>query len=351
MSLINRVVRELDRRRDAHTPVQVLPVGVRAAPPLPPRQSYAWVGLFLLAGVVGAGTAWWWLVTHRPTRPSNEAARPSNEPPMTTPIVRAPAPAPPAAVEHIAAESSPAARVAPEQTPKQTSAAPRERPAASTRTAPQTPASTTTMQSLREPRATPEPSPQTSAEQAEAAFKRGLELQRNHQIAEAERAWRDALQLDSGHDLARRALASLLAGRGDQEGAERVLAQGLQDHPDQTRIALALAQLQIARGAWRQALTTLEAGLPYATGNAAYLATTAELEARAGQHAQAARLYESALELSPDHVDWTIALGISLQANGRIDDAREVLRKARDANALDNLQRELIERKLRQLGG
>jgi MSHA biogenesis protein MshN len=187
--------------------------------------------------------------------------------------------------------------------------------------------------------------------QAEAAFRHGLDQYRKQHAAEAEQAWRGALELEPAHELARRALANLLISRGDREGAERLLADGLKDHPDQLQVALALAQIQVGRGSWRDALKTLEASLPYAQDNAIYLAATAELKARAGQHAEAARLFEAALRIAPDNPEWTIALGLALQADGRSDQARDVLRQARNLKSLDALQRELIERKLRQLGG
>lgn len=192
---------------------------------------------------------------------------------------------------------------------------------------------------------------QAPISKAEAAFRRGLALYRKQQVGEAETAWRTALELDPGHDLARRALASLLIGRGDREGAERLLQDGLSHHPEQLRVALALAQLQVGRGGWRDALKTLEVGLPYAQSNATYLAATAELKARAGQHADAAQLYESALLIAPNNAEWTIALGLALEADGRTADAYDVLNRARSLKPLDAQQRALIERKLRQLSG
>jgi Flp pilus assembly protein TadD len=186
---------------------------------------------------------------------------------------------------------------------------------------------------------------------AEAEFRRGRALFAKQRTDEAEAAWRSALELDPGHDLARRALASLLASSGDPGGAEELLADGLRTHPAQSRVALDLARLQMRRGAWSDAQRTLEAGLPYAQGNAAYLAATAELKARTGQQREAVRLYEGALRVAPDNPAWTLALGQALQDDGRADEAYEVYRHARDLRSLDAQQRALVERKLRELGG
>jgi predicted Zn-dependent protease len=186
---------------------------------------------------------------------------------------------------------------------------------------------------------------------AEAEFRRGRELLARQRAADAEAAWRSALELDPAHDLARRALAGLLAGRGDPGGAEEVLADGLRAYPAQSRVALDLARLQMRRGAWSDAQRTLEAGLPYAQGNAAYLAATAELKARTGQQREAVRLYEAALRAAPDNPAWTLALGQALLDDGRTDEAYDVFLRARELRSLDARQRAQVEQKLRELGG
>ena len=302
--------------------------------------------------------ATWWIVRFWPGG-TDRAQLPGPPPSPPGAFIRAPAPALPPAPEAAAPGNLPNAHPEPGASlPKPQPAAPSD--LAAGQASPAGDKTEAAPAATRAPKArdldvrVPEeaaPDAQEPVTEADAAFRRGLALYRRQQVGEAEQAWRTALELEPGHDLARRALARLLISRGDRDGAERLLADGLNNHPEQLRIALALAQLQVSRGDWRDALKTLEASLPYAQGNATYLATTAELKARAGQHAEAARLFEAALDSTPDNAEWTIALALALEADGRIADAYEVMRRARNLNTLDAQQRALIERKLRQLGG
>jgi Flp pilus assembly protein TadD len=353
MNLINRVLRELDRRKATQTASRSLPSGVQPPEACRARRRSGWVLVTALAVALGGAAAWW--ATQRETTPAPAHVAGPPEPPPG-PLARAPEPVAPHTAEPAPlpvptppapAEPEKGASLPPPSTEREpVASAPPPKPPEVVRAPEPDLLDLTAGTPVIEP---VEAGPAPTA--AEAEFRNGRALLAKQRTVEAEAAWRSALELDPGHDLARRALASLLVSHDDPGGAEEVLTDGLRTHPAQSRVALMLAQLQMKRGAWSEAQRTLEAGLPYAQGNAAYLAATADLKARTGQQREAVRLYEAALHIAPDNPAWTLALAEALQEDGRTDEAYDVYLHALGLRSLDAKQRTRVEQKLRELGG
>ena len=67
------------------------------------------------------------------------------------------------------------------------------------------------------------------------------------------------------------------------------------------------------------------------------------------RHAEAAQHYREALNIAPGNGVWWMGLGISLQADQHLPEAREAYTRARAANGLTPELQAFIERKLEQL--
>jgi MSHA biogenesis protein MshN len=117
----------------------------------------------------------------------------------------------------------------------------------------------------------------------------------------------------------------------------------------QTNFAMILARLQLDKGDQKAAIATLQRSLPASGSNAEYQAFLAALMQREGRHADAINLYEAALDKDPGNGVWWMGLGISLQADNRLQPAREAFMHARETASLSSELQAFVEQKIRQL--
>lgn len=397
MSLINQVLKDLERRHASRADVRGLPPSVRPLPDERGRRSGWLIMLACLALLVAGGAAaWWWFHTpaslpprlapvaqpvspppspvSQPPSPVSEAgpAQPaaSSEPAATPAAVPPPAEfAPPPAAS--TAPATPAPPVAAVTAPPQT--APAERPSSAAApvlapavasapalSKPQEPAADVDAPTAREREATdrsPEPAgsidkqvrPMSTSARAEAEFRRGMGLLQQGRPQDAEAALRAALEADPAHEQARQALLGVLLERGRRAEAETLLEEGLATNPKQVSLAMLLARLQLDRGAQQEALDTLLASLPNAQWSPDYLAMTAAVLTRASRHHEAAALYEAALRIGPNNAVWTMGLGLALRADGRPQEALTAFQRARDLKTLNPDLQAFVERQIREL--
>lgn len=185
----------------------------------------------------------------------------------------------------------------------------------------------------------------SKAQQADAEFRRAVELMQQGRINDAIAGYETALSLDAGHQAARQALVALLLEGKRGDAAERVLQEGLNSNPGQTGSAMLLARLQVERGMVGQATATLEKFLTYAGDQADYQAFFAALLQRQNRHKEAITHYQIALQLVPDNGVWLMGYGISLQAVQRNDDARDAFKRALASQTLGpDLQKFVLQR-------
>jgi MSHA biogenesis protein MshN len=111
---------------------------------------------------------------------------------------------------------------------------------------------------------------------------------------------------------------------------------------------MVLARLQLEKGG-PAALDTLLATLPYAGNNAEYQGFLAGVLQRDQRHAEAAQHYRDALTLAPNNAVWWMGLGISLQAEQHLPEAREAYTQARVKGGLTPELKAFVERRLEQL--
>jgi MSHA biogenesis protein MshN len=187
----------------------------------------------------------------------------------------------------------------------------------------------------------------TSQQQGENAYRRGLAALQEGRVQEAIASMEQAIFLYPRHESARQTLVGLLVENKRNDEAVRHLQLGLGLDVKQPQLAMLLARLQIEKGG--PAVETLQRTLPYARGNADYLAFLAGALQRAQNHREAAEQYEAALKLQPQNGVWWMGLGISLQADKRNTEALEAFNRARNSGNLSPDLQAFVERRLQQL--
>lgn len=186
-------------------------------------------------------------------------------------------------------------------------------------------------------------------QQAENEFQRAYQLMRQGSNTEALHGLENALKLDAGHERARRSMVGLLLENKRNNDAEKILNEGLRLNPQQSGFAMLLARLQVERNALPAALETLQLTLPYAEKQADYQSFLAALMQRQSRHKEAIEYYQKALQLKPNTGVWLMGMGISLHAEHRDDDARDIFKRALDSNTLNAELKTFVKQQLKEL--
>lgn len=370
MSLINQMLRDLDARRAPAADRAQLQNAVHAAPRRPARLLSVFGLVAVGVALAGAG-AWYWLTGRAQPAPQVQAI-PAPQPapqagqpaaaaaaaapavvaaanaPVVAPAVAMTAPAA-AAGEPPAPAPKPAASAKPARIPPGGATAGKRAPipappaAVPLAAAPTVPAAPETAHaSAAKAVAVPpaessiEKRPRTplSNEAAENEYNKAIVALRRGATAEAITSLQLALRLDVLHVSARQALLSLLLRQQQWGEAQAVAEEGLAVDPTQTGWAIALARLQMEHGKLGEASETLARHARYADRNADYQAFQALLLQKQKRHREASDRYIAAVSLRPGEARWWYGLGISLEADQRMQEAREAFTKARDAGNL-----------------
>lgn len=343
MSLINKMLQDLDAR--GSRPNLSAERLIKPVPGREPR-SRLWLLLgALLAALCGAGL-YWRLVDLAP------AALPAPAPAIR-PVLPAPRTPLPAAARNpdqpllplvSAAAASAPAQPSPAASPVSVSASvPRRRHRA--RLAPAAQAHVdehTNVHAVNELQEAKLP------QQAESAYRKALGALGDGQLRLAISGLEEALRFDPLHEAARQTLIGLLLENKRPDEAMQQLQQDLALNPRQPGLAMTLARLQVERGG--PALETLLRSLPYSLERADYQAFVAALMQRAQRHKEALGYYETALRLNPQNGLWWMGLGISLQAEQRLAEARNAYQRAKATTSLSPELQHFIDLQLAQMG-
>lgn len=178
----------------------------------------------------------------------------------------------------------------------------------------------------------------TPRDRAEAEFRKAEAAQAAGHGAEALEAWRAALKIDPGFVPARQALLRRLLETRQTDEAMAVLQAGLGEQPAQSGWAMALARLQLEQGDLAAADRTLARSQPYAEANAEYAGFQGHLKSRLGASPMAVGHYQRATRLAPGEGRWWLGLGLALEADGQLAEAKEAFRRSR---AMGNLSADL----------
>jgi len=360
MSVINRVLRDLEQRNASQPPAAppVSGVAVRAvtAPPSNGRTRIALGVAAVLAVAAGAVIAPALMHSGVPA-PVAQATPPARPAPVavqseTVPEV-APAPVAAAAPIQVAAAPGPVTDVLPKPdalwgSPLESKSAVVRRPAkveppAAPARVPAADAAPATKLRAVEPepvaaeasavRIEKRERPLSARERAEVAFRAGVSALERRQTAEAAAHFDEALGLAADHVAARQAMLGILLEARRTLDAEALLLEGL-DHVRHAPFALVAARLQLERGDVQAALSTLETYEDVGRANPDYVATLAGVLQRAGRHGEAADRYQAAISAGNPRATWFMGRAISLRELGRAAEARTSFQQAMDTGSL-----------------
>lgn len=189
----------------------------------------------------------------------------------------------------------------------------------------------------------------TPRERAESEYRRAMGFVNQGRIAEGMDGMRNALQIDSGHETARQTLVSLMFDAKRIDEARAVIQEGLALNPANTGFAMLLARIITERGDVAGALAVLQKHAPSKDTNADYHAFAGALHQRLGRHGEAIAEYQAALRLAPSTGIWWVGLGISLQAAERPREALEAYQRAKGSGSLAPDLVAFVDQRMRQL--
>jgi MSHA biogenesis protein MshN len=189
----------------------------------------------------------------------------------------------------------------------------------------------------------------TPQQRSDNEYRKAVLLIMQGMSTEAITGLEQALQLDSQNAAARQTLIGLLVENKRQEEALRIARVGLNLDSAQPGLAMIAARLQLEKGGLRTAIDTLEKTLPHAADRSDYQSFLAALLQRDGRHKEAVEHYLIALQKAPQNGVWWMGLGISFQGDHRPAEAQEAFSKAKASNTLSPELLAFVESKLRQL--
>lgn len=386
VSLINKVLRDLEAQRDAASErnarsplVQDNLRPVRSIKPRLSRQQLLRIGLAVAVAAVGV-FAWnqWgakrFMGGKTPTAPKAVAPVPEPAKAVTAPAVPKPQAAPPPAPSVTLDSSKPAApadgvkpvvpaapaagqdvvvrkpRVEPPrpeastvpvvETPVLTVATETEAPAVAateadrtgTKSQPEKPAGKTVLEKKVKPF-----SPQ---DKAESQYRLAAASLQQNRVSEAENHLRVALAAQPTHVKTRELLAGLALQGGRWREAQSLLEQGIAQHPEHYPFAQLLARSYVDHGQGPKALDLLEKSREAAGIDGDYFAFLATLYQRTGRHGEAVKSFNEAVKLRPQEGRWWLGLAISLEATEQWKAAGEGYQRAA---ASGNLDKQLLQ--------
>ena len=344
MSIINQTLRALDARQPdpASPPVLLHPAALATR-----RRTGLWVVAVVLS-LAGAGI---WLVS----RPAESLPQPRAGGTQRAGMPQAAIPTPRAVStfarpSHMHASAKvQAAPVAAEIRPKPSDlnvGQNRQVPASPVKLSAVPPTTNVSIAPEKPPVIRKEDNQPTAGDAAEERYRKALTLIQKGRDNQARPLLEEAIELSPGHVAARETLAALLSDAGQNQEAESVLRAGRALNPGHAWFALSLARLQAARGGAEDAVATLQSGMGGRGVNAEYHATLAALLVRLKQYPDAARQYEQALRLQPGQGTWWMGLGLSMEGQGKSDEARSAYRRALMAGNLPDRLAEFVRAKL-----
>jgi MSHA biogenesis protein MshN len=370
MSIINKMLQELDRRHARSAPPgQSLHPEVRAVRSGRSAGEWFWRTVAALMLVAAAWTLWV-VYQLQPRSIATELAQRAVQDPrrhaVAVPVPQAPESVAPltvaaAAVPPPMPAETPAAKPAPERL-----AAPIEmlRLALTIDTplAPRPPQPLAPVPEAQRGRVAAAPKPRAEpthiekrerdrspADRAENHFRRAAQMLERGRVPDAQDALHAALAADPAHQAARQTLVALFIEQGRIEDARRHLQEGLAFNRGYAPFSVALARIHVDRGEYPAALEVLDTAAQAGRGNPDYHALHGAVLQRLGRHGPAADAYRLALGAAPQSGATWVALGISLEAQGNLPEAAEAFRRGVASGSLARDVRAYAEQRARQL--
>ena len=373
MSLINRMLQDLDKRQAGGSGESALPVGVQVATsaPLPPRLRPA-VAVFALLGLALAATFHFW------EGPLPLASLPFIDSPQSglalQPVVSVkatPQAAPEGAGDRgLPAQSPVGSEPVKSELPLENGLAPAvtdkslEKPVA---TAPGASGNVAAARPAAKKKAAREASEEVEPAHDKAPplrldkpvagedlrnvadfhYRQALDAYALGRTTESLAQGREAIRLNPDHLDARQLLLRQLVEQRDLEAARSLLRDGVARHPQQAGWVKLLLRLELERGDLTAARSVVEQAPASVVGQADFQSLAGLLAQRQGRQAEAADHFRSALGRNPADGRAWIGLGLALEAQGHEPEAREAFRRALTTEGLPGELQALAQKKTR----
>lgn len=373
MSVINKMLQELDRRHARSAPPgQSLHPEVRAVRAARSSSEWFWR---TVAALMLAAAAWtlWVVYQLQPRSIATELAERAAETTHRQAVAVATPPKPAATLAAAPAagvQAAPAEPVAEKPAPEKL-AAPIEmlRLALTIDTplAPRSPKEMAPGTAAKRPQVSAAPKPRSEpartapariekrerdrspADRAESHFRRAAQMLERGRVPDAQDALLAALDADPSHQAARQTLVALYIEQGRIEDARRHLQEGLAFNPGYAPFAVALARIHVDRGDFDAALEVLDKAAAAGRGNPDFHALHGAVLQRLGRHGLAADAYRLALGSAPQSGAAWVGLAISLEAQGNLPEAAEAFRRGVASGTLTAQVRAYAEQRERRL--
>ena len=178
---------------------------------------------------------------------------------------------------------------------------------------------------------------------------RGAALLNQGRAGEAEEHFAAALASYGPHEGARQALVAIHLEQRRFDEAPRLLQEGLAINPGNARFATVLARILIERKDYPAALEVLDRTRTVAQVGTEFHLVRGTVLQRMDRHAEAGDAFRAALLGAPQSGAAWMALGISLEAQGKRPEAAEAFKRAATAANLSAEARDYAAQKARQL--
>jgi MSHA biogenesis protein MshN len=191
--------------------------------------------------------------------------------------------------------------------------------------------------------------PRTPAELAQAEFQRAVQLLNQGRVTEAKQALNGALSIDPSQEPARQALISLLVDQRRLIEAQRLLQEGLALDPAQVQFATVLARIYVEGNDYDRALGVLRGCKGDVSRDPEYNTLLGAVLQHMSRPGEAADAYRAALRAAPQAGTAWVGLGLSLAALDHRPEAAEAFRRAVATGSLSQEVRDYAEQQLRRL--
>jgi MSHA biogenesis protein MshN len=354
VSVINKMLRELDQRHAMSTPMHsAASKDIRPVPAKGRGRGWLW-GTVVLLLLISFGWMAWVFRELQPRQIATESASAAAVRRVPSVLVPVPPPALPVALVPEQKEEKLTAEPLAENlklaqkidTPIVERALPEKAaPAAkSPANSKKTPAP-----SAADPRVEKRDIAPLPAQRAEAEFRRGTALLQQGRVSEAEEHFTNAITQQPGHESARQTLAALLIDQRRLDEARKVLQDGLAINAGQAQFATALGRILVERGDYPAALEVLNASRAAGRTSADFDALLGSVLQRMGRHREASEAYQGAVRAAPNNGAAWMGLAISLESLERRPDAADAYRRALASGTLSEDLKSYAEQKTRQL--
>jgi MSHA biogenesis protein MshN len=186
-------------------------------------------------------------------------------------------------------------------------------------------------------------------ERAETEFQRAMAQVNQGRMAEGMDGLRAAIAADPSYEVARQTLISLLLETRRTDEAASALQEALAINPGNVGFAMLLARIRVERGDLAGGLALLQKYEAAGRNNAEHHAFVAALYQRLGRHAEAIDQYLVALRINSGSGAWWVGLGISQEAAGHRKEAAESFRRAKASGVLSADLVAYVDQRLKQL--